>query len=73
MRIELSILCKPLDIGIHSFLMQDGKGVITSSYKQTNTNKVTTSMMSTDVERMNAIEKLLVGDYFERMLERSFY
>ncbi|MGG0237187.1 hypothetical protein [Bacillus rhizoplanae] len=72
MRIELSIHCKPLDVGIHSFLMQDGKGVITSTYKQTNTNKVTTSLMSTDVERMNAIEKLLVGDYFERILERSF-
>lgn len=60
-------------MGVHSFIMQDGKGVITSTYKQTNTNKVTTSLMRTDKERMNVIEKLIVGDYFERMLDRSFF
>lgn len=72
MRMEMSIHCKPLNVGIHSFLMQDGKGVITSTYKQTYTNKVTTTLMRNDTERMNVIEKLIVGDYFERMLERSF-
>lgn len=29
--------------------------------------------MRTDKERMNVIEKLIVGDYFERMLDRSFF
>jgi hypothetical protein len=72
MRMELSIHCKPLNVGILSFVTQDGKGVITSTYKQTNTNKVTTSLMRTDTERMNVIEKLLVGDYFERRFERNF-
>lgn len=72
MRMEHSIHCKPLNVGIHSFVMQDGKGVITSTYKQTYTNKVTTSLMRTDTERMKVIEKLIVGDFFERMLGRSF-
>jgi len=72
MRIEFSIHCKPLNVGVHTFAMQDGKGVITGTYKKTNTNKVTTSLMRTDAERMNVIEKLIVGDYVERMYERSF-
>lgn len=73
MRIELSIHCKPLDVGIQSFYMQDKKGVITSTYKQSNTNKVTTSLMRTDVERLKVIEKIVVGDYFEGRIREGIF
>ncbi|TFD94315.1 hypothetical protein [Jeotgalibacillus sp. R-1-5s-1] len=72
MMTELGIHCKPLNVGIHSFVLQDGKGVLTSIYKQTSTNKVTTSLMRTDTERINLIEKLIVGDFNERIFERNF-
>lgn len=69
--IEFNISCKPLNIGIHTFLMHDGKAVITSTYKNTNTNKITTSIMKNDMERLTVIKKLLVGDYFEGIFERT--
>ncbi|MFD4706961.1 hypothetical protein ACFWM3_19120 [Gottfriedia sp. NPDC058432] len=54
--------CIPFDLGLHSFLLKDGKNVITCKYNDTSSNKVITSLIRTDSERIKLIEKLLNGE-----------
>jgi hypothetical protein len=66
-------MCIPIDLGIKSFLLEDGKSVITSLYNSSSSNKVVTSLIKTDAERIEIIEKLLNGDKFEGNVESSSY
>ncbi|MFV2048486.1 hypothetical protein ACEWK1_14040 [Metabacillus sp. YM-086] len=59
-------MCIPIDLGIQSFLLEDGKSVITSLYNSSSSNRVVTSLIKTDAERIEVIEKLLDGDRIER-------
>ncbi|WNB93423.1 hypothetical protein [Bacillus sp. NEB1478] len=66
MRMKLHINTSPYELGIHSLLLRDGKSVMTGMYKQRFSNKVTTSVIRSDHERIQVIEILLNGDAIGR-------
>jgi hypothetical protein len=75
LEIKSHVKSYPYEVGIHSFLLRDGKSIITGMYKQKFSNKVTTSLIRSDNERIKVIELLLDGDICggeDRYIESSF-
>jgi hypothetical protein len=67
---KFNVTCIPYEIGNQAFFLKNGKSTITTTYRNKYLNKVKTSLLKSDFERIQVIEKLLIGGLNGRNVEQ---